>query len=450
MCLVKRTRRIVGDVERCQTTTYFCSRSRNGQTCSLTRHEEVEKRYQQSSSTTAIPGITRRQTTIKPQRDGIWRRLGNSFSGRSTTTPRTEEVRDNDKCRQQASNRAPATTPPVLIQNNILPATERSAGSSAHRRIVSEPVMVERVPRDIAEQVRPVTEPAPRPPRPPRSRTPVDDRPRRRRPQQISVHQPERPEIRVETVEVETRRPERQPERQPDIRLERQSERQPERQPDILLESEVDDHFSTFATFNSSSTSSSSSESPGSVTHIEDETDEPYDESDESLIGRERHERTVFPDRDREYLYAQLEAIEAQRRAESATQERREIENLANDMRHALLNRRNTSVARGARTRGADTRINNDKERTTSAGDGDGDEDVSDNRRIYRRHSTVMARRSSNPSSYLVQEERRRLREESERVFEDARARRDARNRTDSHTHEEGQGRRRWRQSYYQ
>jgi hypothetical protein len=77
--------------------------------------------------------------------------------------------------------------------------------------------------------------------------------------------------------------------------------------------------------------------------------------------------------------------------------------------------------------------------------------DTTENMGGFRRHSTVIARRNFTPPSYVIQEENRRLREESERIIENARARRNTQEPLDPADafFRERHGGSNWRQSYY-
>ncbi|EED21785.1 cyclin-dependent protein kinase complex component, putative [Talaromyces stipitatus ATCC 10500] len=380
MCLVKRTRRIIGDTERSQQTTYYCPRSRNGRTCSLTRYEDVEKRYQELSSKVTTPSISRRrQSTSKTSRDSIWKVLSGPFFRERSGKPHDDQTRGMRD--QQAPGRSSQVQPPSSTQPDIISDPLRQTERADHRRIASSPLVIERTPRDVMEQVRPATAPAHRPARVPRPRTPVEERPRVRQ-HPVSVHQ-------AELVPEE---------------IEMTGARQPE--------SDIDDHFSTFATFPSSSSSSSEP-----MTEFED--DETYYEPIQSHTPEE--ESTVGHRRDREYLYARLEALHAKQRVNDAIRERRELEDLTNGMRHILINNR-TGIGAGGVTRRSTNPARQGRQVVASPPERAGD--ITGDMGGFRRHSSVIARRNFPPRSYVIQEENRRVREESERVIENARARR--------------------------
>lgn len=426
MCLVKRTRRIVGDAERSQTTTYYCPRSRNGRTCSLTRYEDVEKRYQESSKVISPETSRRRQSTTKTSKDSIWKVLSGPFSRERSGKSHDDQA--HDRRDQQAASRPPQAQPPSSTQPDIMHEPFRTSEQGEHRRIVSTPLVIDRAPREIVERVRPATAPASRPARPPRPRTPVEERPRVRQ-HPVYVHQgepmPARHPVSIHQAEPES------------VRIEMSGARRPER--------DVDDHFSTFATFPPSSSSSSSevvTEFEEDESYENDTIDEPYRSHIPEEEGTLRHRR------DREYLQARLEALQAQRRVQDAIRERREIENLANDVRHVLVNGR-TGGGAGALTRRSTNPVREGRLVVTSPPEraGDTTEDMGD----FRRHSTVIARRNFTPPSYVIQEENRRLREESERVIENARARRNTQDPLDPADafFRERHGGSNWRQSYY-
>jgi hypothetical protein len=427
MCLVKRTRRIVGDAERSQTTTYYCPRSRNGRTCSLTRYEDVEKRYQESSKVISPETSRRRQSTTKTSKDSIWKVLSGPFSRERSGKPHDDQA--HDRKAQQAASQPPQAQPPSSTQPDIMHEPFRPSEQGEHRRIVSTPLVIDRAPREIVERVRPATAPASRPARPPRPRTPVEERPRVRQ-YPVYVHQdepmPARHPVSIHQAEPES------------VRIEMAGARRPE--------SDIDDHFSTFATSPPSSSSSSSSEV---VTEFEEDESYENDTIDEPYRSqRPEEEGTLRHRRDREYLQARLEALQAQRRVQDAIRERREIEHLANDVRHVLVNGR-TGGGAGALTRRSTNPVRESRLVVTSPPEraGDTTEDMGG----FRRHSTVIARRNFTPPSYVIQEENRRLREESERVIENARARRntqDPLDPADAFFHERHGGSN-WRQSYY-
>lgn len=213
-------------------------------------------------------------------------------------------------------------------------------------------------------------------------------------------------------------------------------------------ESEIDDHFSTFA-ISSSSSSSTSPSSPSEVmTGFEEDESFENDTIDEPFRPQTPEEDSTVRDRrDREYLNARLEALQAQRRAEEAIRERREIENLANDVRrHALSSGRTGGVTEPLTPR-ATNREGRPAQRAAPERAGEATIDLGG----FRRHSAVIARRNLTPSSYVVQEESRRLREESERVIENARARRSIQDPLDpvEALYRDRHGGRDRRQSYY-
>lgn len=436
MCLVKRTRRIVGDAERSQTTTYYCPRSRNGRTCSLTRYEDVEKRYQESIKVISPETSRRRQSTTKTSKDSIWKVLSGPFSREKSGKPHDDQTRS--RVDQQATSRPAQVQPPSLTQPDIMRDAFRPSQQADHRRIVSTPLVIDRSPREAVERIRPATAPAPRPARPPRPRTPVEERPRMRQ-HPVYVHQDEpvaRHPVSIRQVEPEpVRYPSSIHQAEPEsVRIEMTGARRPE--------SEIDDHFSTFATFPSSSSSSSSEV----VTDFEEDEsyenatiDEPYRPRTPEEEGILRHRR------DREYLNARLEALQAQRRVENAIRERREIENLADDVRHVLISGRTG----GALTRRSTNPVRESRPLITAPPERA--RDTTEDMGGFRRHSTVIARRNFTPPSYVIQEENRRLREESERVIENARARRNTQDPLDPADafFREGHGGSNWRQSYY-
>lgn len=441
MCLVKRTRRIVGDAERSQTTTYYCPRSRNGRTCSLTRYEDVEKRYQESSKVISPETSRRRQSTTKASKDSIWKVLSGPFSREKSGKPNDDQARG--RVDQQATSRPPQAPPPLTTQPDIMYNPFRPSEQAEHRRIVSTPLVIDRSPREIVERVRPATAPAPRPARPPRPRTPVEERPRVRQHQvyvhqdepvarhPVSIHQVEPEPVRRYPISIHQAEPE-------SARIEMTGARRPE--------SEIDDHFSTFATFPSSSSSSSSevvTDFEEDESYENDTIDEPYRPRTPEEEGTLRHRR------DREYLNARLEALQAQRRVEDAIRERREIENLANDVRHVLISGRTGGASAGALTRRSTNPVRESRPRITAPPEraADTTEDMGG----FRRHSTVIARRNFTPPSYVIEEENRRLREESERIIENARARRNTRDPLDPADafFRERHGGSNWRQSYY-
>lgn len=440
MCLVKRTRRIVGDAERSQTTTYYCPRSRNGRTCSLTRYEDVEKRYQESSKVISPGTSRRRQSTTKTSKDSIWKVLSGPFSRERSGKPHDDQARGNRD--QQAPSR-PQAQPPSSTQPDIMHERFRPSEQADHRRIVSTPLVIDRSPREIVERVRPATAPAPRAARPPRPRTPVEERPRvRHHPVYVHQNEPvaERNPTSIHQLEPERRRPISIHQTEPEpVRVEMVGARGPD--------SDIDDHFSTFATFPSSSSSSSSEV----VTEFEEDESYENDTIDEPYRPRPRtpdEEGTLRHRRDREYLNARLEALQAQRRVEDAIRERREIESLANDVRHVLINGRTGGAGAGALTRRPTNPVRESRPVITAPPEraGDTTEDMGG----LRRHSTVIARRNFTPPSYVIQEENRRVREESERVIENARARRNTQDPLDPAPFlRERHGGSNWRQSYY-
>lgn len=248
MCLVKRTRRIVGDAERSQTTTYYCPRSRNGRTCSLTRYEDVEKRYQESSKVISPETSRRRQSTTKTSKDSIWKVLSGPFSKERSGKSHEDQARGRRN--QQAATRLPQTQPPLETQPDIMHDPFRPSEQGEHRRIVSTPLVIDRTPREIVERIRPATAQAQRPARPPRPRTPVEERPRvRQHPvyvhqdepvparHHVSIHQAEPEPVRQHPISMHQGEPE-------SVRIEMTGARRPG--------SDIDDHFSTFATFPSS------------------------------------------------------------------------------------------------------------------------------------------------------------------------------------------------------
>ncbi|EEA25902.1 hypothetical protein EYB25_003135 [Talaromyces marneffei] len=441
MCLVKRTRRIVGDAERSQTTTYYCPRSRNGRTCSLTRYEDVEKRYQESSKVISPETSHRRQSTTKTSKDSIWKIMSGSFSKERSGKSHDDQARDRRD--QQAASRHPQAQPPSSTQPDTIHDPFRPSGQGEHRRIVSTPLIIDRAPREIVERIRPATAPAPRPARPPRPRTPVEERPRARQhpvsiyqdeplPESVYIHQNEPVLARPEPVSIHRAVPE-------PVRIEMTGARRPE--------SDIDDHFSTFATFPSSSSSSSSSEA---VTEFEEDESYKNKAVGEPYRPRTPEEKgTLRRRRDREYLNARREALQAQRVAEDAIRERREIENLANDVRHVLVNGR-AGNGTSALIRRSTNPVREGRPVVEALPEGAGD--ATEDRGGFRRHSTVIARRNCTPPSYVIQEENRRLREESERVIENARARRNTQDPQDPADafFRERHGGSNWRQSYYQ
>lgn len=442
MCLVKRTRRIVGDAERSQTTTYYCPRSRNGRTCSLTRYEDVEKRYQESSKVISPETSRRRQSTTKMSKDSIWKVLSGPFS--KERSGKSHDDQTHGRRDQQATRRPPQAQPPSSTQPDIMHDPFRPSEQAEHRRIVSTPLVIDRTPRDIVERVRPATAPAPRPARPPRPRTPVEERPRVRQ-YPISIHQDEPVPARQHPVYMRHDEPVparqhpvfiHQAEPEP-VRIEMTGARRPE--------SDIEDHFSTFAQFPSSSSSSSSevvTEFEEDESYENETIDEPYRSQTPEEEGTSGHRR------DREYLHARLEALQAQRRVEDAIRERREIENLANDVRHVLVNGRTGSGA-GALTRRSKNPVRENAPVVTAPPARAAD--TTENMGGFRRHSTVIARRNFTPPSYVIQEENRRLREESERIIENARARRNTQEPLDPADafFRERHGGSNWRQSYY-
>lgn len=442
MCLVKRTRRIVGDAERSQTTTYYCPRSRNGRTCSLTRYEDVEKRYQESSKVISPETSRRRRSTTKTK-DSIWKVLSSPFSKERTGKAYDNQARSN---RDQQATSHPQAQPPLSTQPDNMRNSFRPPEQADHRRIVSTPLVIDRSPRETVERVRPATAPAPKPARPPRPRTPVEERPRvRQHPVYVHQNEPvaERHPIFIHQLEPEParRHPVSTQQTEPEsVRIEMTGGHRPA--------SDIDDHFSTFATFPSSSSSSSSEV----VTEF-DEEDESYenDTIDEPYRPRPQApevEGTLGRRRDREYLNARLEALQAQRRMEDAIRERREIENLANDVRHVLISGRAGGAGAGTLTRRPTNPVRESRPMITAPPEraGDTTEDIGG----FRRHSTVIARRNFTPPSYVIQEENRRVREESERVIENARARRNTQDPLDPAPFiRERHGGSNWRQSYY-
>lgn len=444
MCLVKRTRRIVGDAERSQTTTYYCPRSRNGRTCSLTRYEDVEKRYQESSKVISLETPSRRQSTTKTPKDSIWKVFSGPFSREKSGKSHDDQARG--RVDQQATVRPSQAKPPSSTRPDIMDVPSQPSWQADHRRIVSTPLVIDRSPREIGERARPATAPAPRPARAPRPRTPVEERPRmRQRTVYAQQDEPvaERHPISIHRVEPEPvqRHPMSTIQAEPEpVRIEMTGARRPE--------SDIDDHFSTSAIFSSASSSSSSeleTEFEEDESYENDPIDEPYRPQ-----APEEQQGALHYQRDREYLNARLEALRAQRRVEDAIRERREIENLADDVRHVLISGRTGGAGAGALTRHSTNTVRKSRPVITAPPEraGDTDEDMG----VFRRHSTVIARRqNSTPSSYVIQEENRRLREESERVIENARSRRNTQDPLgpDDVFYQERYGASNWRQSYY-